>query len=102
MTTKSEILKGTDDFFNGEYEIDQARVVPSAEDLKFGKYGKEIELTMLFIDIKKSTKIADSVRRTTAARMYKSFLWGVTLIARNNDGDLRSFNGDGVLVAFPG
>ena len=76
--------------------------VPDVGDLAFGKSGKEIELAMLFIDIRESTTIVDGFRRVTAARMYKSFLWGVAQIARANSGELRSFNGDGVLMAFSG
>lgn len=57
---------------------------------------------MLFIDIRESTAIVDGFRRVTAAKMYKSFLWGVAKIARSNSGELRSFNGDGVLIAFNG
>jgi len=34
--------------------------------------------------------------------MYKSFLWGIAKIARSNNGELRSFNGDGVLIVFAG
>ena len=102
MTTKDDITKGVDDFFSGDYDITEGRVIPDVDDIALGKIGKEIELAMLFIDISESTKIVDGLRRTTAARMYKSFLWGVSKIARLNDGELRSFNGDGVLVAFIG
>jgi len=102
MATKEEIIKGVDDFFGGDYDITEGRVIPDVADIALGKIGKEIELAMLFIDIRESTKIVDGLRRTTAARMYKSFLWGVSKIARLNDGELRSFNGDGVLVAFIG
>ena len=102
MTTKEDIIKGVDDFFSGNYDVTDGRVIPDVADVPFGKNGKEIELAMLFIDIRESTKIVDGLRRITAARMYKSFLWGVAKIARLNDGELRSFNGDGVLVAFVG
>jgi len=102
MATKEDIIKGVDDFFSGDYDITEGRVIPDVADIALGKIGKEIELAMLFIDIRESTKIVDGLRRTTAARMYKSFLWGVSKIARLNDGELRSFNGDGVLVAFIG
>lgn len=102
MTSKKEIIEGLESFFVGDYEVTDGRVVPDVDDIPFGKYGKEIELAMLFIDIKKSTKIVDALRRTTAARMYKGFLWGVAQIAKANDGELRSFNGDGVLMAFAG
>jgi len=100
--TKEEIIKGVSDFFTGDYDITEGRVIPDVADINLGKIGKEVELAMLFIDIRESTKIVDGLRRTTAARMYKSFLWGVAKIARINDGELRSFNGDGVLAAFIG
>lgn len=102
MATKDELTKGVDDFFGGDYEITEGRVIPDVADVAFGKFGKEIELAMLFVDIRKSTQIVDGLRRTTAARMYKSFLWSVAKIARMNNGELRSFNGDGVLMAFVG
>ena len=96
------MIKGVNAFFDGTYNITEGRVIPDVAALALGKIGKEIELAMLFIDIRESTKIVDGLRRTTAARMYKSFHWGVSKIARLNNGELRSFNGDGVLVAFIG
>lgn len=102
MASKDDIINGVDSFFEGEYTITEGRVIPDVANIAFAKEGTEIELAMLFIDIRESTKIVDSLRRTTAARMYKSFLWGVAKIARMNSGELRSFNGDGVLMAFIG
>lgn len=102
MASKDDLVKGVNDYFSGSYEITEGTAIPNVEDIKLGKFGRELELVMLFIDIRESTKIVDGFRRTTAARMYKSFLWGVTQIARANEGELRSFNGDGVLVAFIG
>lgn len=102
MSLKDDVVSDTDDFFSGTYSITDGREIPDVDDIKFGKFGRQLELAMLFIDIRESTKIVDSFRRTTAARMYKAFLSGVAKIARNYNGELRSFNGDGVLVAFNG
>jgi len=102
MANKQDIIAQVDSFFEGDYEIKEGRTIPDVDDIALGKVGRALELAMLFIDIKESTKIVDSFRRVTAAKMYKSFLWGVAKIARNNGGELRSFNGDGVLVAFAG
>ena len=88
MVSKEEIIKGVEDFFNGDYSITSGYVIPGVDDIPLGKNGREIEV--------------DGLRRTTAAKMYKSFLWGVAQIARLNNGELRSFNGDGVLVVFIG
>lgn len=102
MATADDLTKGVNDFFTGEYTITNTRSVPEVGDLAFGKSGKDIELAMMFIDLRGSTTMVAGIRRVTAARMYKSFLWGVARIARANSGDLRSFNGDGVLIAFSG
>jgi class 3 adenylate cyclase len=102
MPTKSEITQEIDNIFNGDYEVTQGTVIPDVDDIQLGNYGRELELAMMFIDIKESTKIVDGFRRTTAAKMYKAFLWGIAKIARMNNGELRSFNGDGVLIVFIG
>ena len=102
MANKNDLEKDADTYFSGSYDITQGTAIPDVDDIQLGKNGRELDLAMLFIDIRESTKIVDGFRRTTAARMYKSFLSGVAQIARSNDGELRSFNGDGVLVAFIG
>lgn len=102
MVSRSDLEKQVNSYFSGQYTIINGTKIPEVADVPFGKTGKEMELAMLFIDIRESTKIVDGFRRRTAARMYKSFLWGVSKIARDNNGQLRSFNGDGVLVVFSG
>ena len=99
---RDSLISDTEYFFDGDYEVIQGRGVPTAEGISFGRNGKEVELAMLFIDVKESTKIVDAFRLKTAARMYQAFLRGVTLIALKNSGEIRSFNGDGVLVTFYG
>lgn len=101
-TFSDDIEENTDNFFSGSYEVQEARIVPRAADIKFGKHGKQMELAMMFVDIRESTKIVDGFRRTTAARMYKSFLQAVVKIVKKYDGEVKSFNGDGVLAVFGG
>ena len=102
MPNIQQFTDEVNNFFSGDYSITGGTVIPSADQIQFGNVGKEMDLAMLFIDLRESTKIVDSFRRQTAAKMYKSFLWGVAKIARMHDGELRSFNGDGVLVVFAG
>lgn len=102
MALKEDLEKLVDDFFSGQYEVTSGTVIPDVGDIEFGKKGRELDLAMLFIDIRESTKIVDGFRRVTAAKMYKSFLGGVTRIVKANGGQLCSFNGDGVLTAFIG
>ena len=102
MGLKDSVISGVSSFFDGSYQITEGNVIPDLDDIALGKSGRELEMAMLFVDIRESTAIVDGFRRTTAAKMYKSFLWGVTRIARANNGQLLSFNGDGVLVGFIG
>lgn len=102
MTFGESLRSEVADFFSGDFDVVKGIVVPDVEDIRLDNFGRELGLAILFIDIRESTRIVDAFRRTTAARMYKAFLHGVAQIARNNDGELRSFNGDGVLVVFGG
>ena len=102
MIDRAQINEQINSYFDEEYEITEGRVIPNVDDIALINEGTELELAMLFIDINESTKIVDGIRRITAAKMYKSFLWGVAQIAKLNEGELRSFNGDGVLIAFNG
>ncbi len=49
---KDSLISDTNYFFDGDYEVIQGRVIPSADEVTFGRYGKEVELAMLFIDVK--------------------------------------------------
>lgn len=102
MSLKDDISKGVDDYFGGTYSVTNGRSVPSADAVGLGKVGTSIELAMMFVDIRESTKIVDGLRRISAARMYKAFLWSVTKIVKHYGGEVKSFNGDGVLVVFEG
>lgn len=102
MAIEDELHSEVSSYFSGKYEINSGYVIPDVEDIPLGKVGRELDLAMLFVDIRESTKIVDAFRRRTAARMYKAFLYGVTKLARTNNGEIGSFNGDGVLIAFIG
>lgn len=102
MSDKDLFIENVNNIFKEDFEVSNGTVVPNVEDIGLGNEGREIELAMLFIDIRESTKIVDGFRRKTSAKMYKSFLWGIAQIAKKNSGELRSFNGDGVLVVFSG
>ena len=89
MPDKQELTETVNRFFNTKYSVASGKVIPSVTDLPlFINTGRELELAMLFIDIRESTKIIDGFRRTTAAKMYKSFQWGVSKIARDNSAAL--------------
>lgn len=98
----SEATEQVQSFFDEEYQVIAGQVIPSISDLPLDNTGKQIDLCMLFIDLRESTRIGKALKRETIAKMYKSFLWGISKIARENNGEPKSFNGDGVLIVFHG
>lgn len=102
MSLKEDISNKIEDYFDGIYTVTNGRSVPSADNVGLGKVGVSIEIAMMFVDIRESTKIVGGLRRISAARMYKSFLWAVTKIVKHHGGEVKSFNGDGVLAVFEG
>lgn len=103
MGTPEDLLSGVDDIFIGSFEASPGTVIPDVSDITLtANKGRELDLAMLYIDIRKSTTLVAGVRRTTAAKMYKAFLMGAARLATLNSGEIASFNGDGVLMAFAG
>lgn len=102
MLKAKDYIDQVNSIFSKGWQKTQGRVVPTVDSLQFDNSACEMDLAMLFVDIRESTTIVDTFRRETTAKMYKSFLWGVSQLAIRNNGELRSFNGDGVLVVFGG
>jgi len=100
MSLKQELINEVDDLFKGNYVIHTRTKIPDIEDIHLDKHGEELELAMLFIDIRDSTGIINNLGRLITAKIYKSFILGVAKIAKENRGELRGFNGDGILIAF--
>ena len=102
MTRREQLIQEIINIFGTNFSITKGTVVPTLNDVALDNVAKDIEAAILFIDIKGSTHIVNAVQRETAAKLYKAFLKGITRIARYNNGHIRSFNGDGVLVIFAG
>ena len=60
----------------------------------------EIETCVLFIDIRKSTDISQSHRRTTLAKLYSAFVRAMVQAAEYYGGKVRNIIGDRVMVVF--
>lgn len=101
-TSKAELTTMVAGYMAGTYDTVATQTVPLAEDVPLGNKAKLLTATALFIDIRQSSDITNSFRRQTAAKMLKSYFDGAIRIIRHNGGDVRSFNGDGMLALFVG
>ena len=89
------------DYMTGDYEIIETSIIPSPENVAFGKKAYKIPLTAFCIDLRKSTDLLKIHDKETCGKIHKSFLTIATKVIIENGGQLRSFNGDSVLAFFP-
>jgi adenylate cyclase len=71
-------------------------------DIPLGNKAAKLEATALFIDMRQSSNIANAFRLQTAAKMVKGYFDGAIRIIGENGGQVRSFDGDGMLAIFVG
>lgn len=87
-----------------KFTITEVSYIPKLDDSKltFGNTGLKFKGTVVFIDMRGSTKILNSHNKTTVAKLHMSFFHAIVKIANSNDGHVRSFNGDSALIFFHG
>ncbi len=86
------------------YPVQDVSYVPNIDNSKltFGNTGLKFESTVLFIDLRGSTKLLSSHNKSTVAKIHKAYYYTIVKIAKSLGGENRSFNGDSLLVFFPG
>lgn len=95
----------SDDF---EFEVIESSSVPTDSDsnLTFANFDsktkkvKRIKTAILFIDIRKSTKISLKNDEVTMAKLYTSFTRSLIKVAEAHNGYIRNIIGDRLMVAF--
>ena len=100
--------KGIEDkvkeIIDGGFDVTDVTSVPDLEDsrLTFGNKGLRFTATVLYIDMRGSTKILNKHNRTSVAKLHSAYFHTIVTIAKSLGGEVRSFNGDGMLVFFQG
>lgn len=89
------------DYLDGDYEVSETQIVPSVEQVPFGKKAKKMNLCAFCIDLRKSSELLTVHQKQTCGKIHKSFLTVVSKVVIENDGEIRSFNGDGLLAFWP-
>lgn len=87
-----------------DFEVIETTQVPDIDDVRltFGNKGHKFEATTLYIDMRGSTSVLNNHNRTTVAKLHKAYFHTIVTIAKSLGGEVRSFNGDGMLVFFQG
>ncbi|MEE9554205.1 MAG: adenylate/guanylate cyclase domain-containing protein [candidate division Zixibacteria bacterium] len=83
-----------------KYDVSRINRVPTRQDATFGDKASLIQAASLFVDIRKSTALLEKFKKSDVANLLKSFHYICSQVIKKNKGEVRSFNGDGVLALF--
>jgi class 3 adenylate cyclase len=82
------------------WEIVKGQGIP--ESLGLGNKGSRIKATILYADLAESTALVENYTDSTAAEVYKTYLYCAVKIIINNGGYVASFDGDRVMGVYHG
>lgn len=102
MGLKDDIHDKIDEIMKTSYETTNGNKIPDRNSLTFGNTAKKIWVRAMFIDLRNSRELLSENTTLISAKIHKSFLYLVTKCIRNRNGEVRSFNGDGILAFFYG
>lgn len=104
MALKDDIKSKVKTILDQNFVVTDISYIPKIDDTKltFGNTGLKFTGSVLFIDLRGSTKVLNSHNRTTVAKLHMAFFHTIVKIANDNSGHVRSFNGDSALIFFHG
>lgn len=104
MGLKDDIISKAKEIELTTFKVTPITYVPTIDTstLTFGCTGLEFEATVLYIDMRSSTKLLNSHQKRVVAKLHMIYYHAVVKISKANGGEIRSFNGDSLLVFFQG
>ena len=101
---REEIRKKVREIVDTKFQVENVNYVPNIDDKKltFGNKGVQFDATVLFIDLRGSTKLLNKHNKSTVAKIHMAYYHTIIKIAKSLSGEIRSFNGDSLLVFFEG
>lgn len=104
MGLKDDIISKAKEIENSTFSVQSTSIVPTINDsrLTFGCSGLEFEATVLYIDMRGSTEVLNTHRKRIVAKIHMIYYHAIVKIAKQFGGEIRSFNGDSLLVFFEG
>jgi adenylate cyclase len=104
MSRRTEITAKTKEIVDTRFDVTEVNYVPDLENpqLTFGNKGMKFTATVLYIDMRESTSVLNNHNKPVVAKIHMAYFHTILKIAKYYSAEVRSFNGDSVLVFFPG
>ena len=81
-------------------DIELSDTIPTIDDITDSNKVFKGKLSILFVDMSKSTDLTDELKSKKMVKVYRSFIRMVVRAIRYSDGQSRQFAGDGVMGVF--
>ena len=104
MALEEDIIAKAKEIEKEVFQKTEVSTVPTIDDsrLTFGCKGLEFEATVLYIDMRGSTAMLNKHQKRTVAKIHMIYYHTIVKIAKATGGEIRSFNGDSLLVFYQG
>lgn len=103
MASKKTIKEQVEKYLDENFETEDVDEVPSIRDsLRFENHGYIFKACIVFIDLRGSTKLLATHQKKVVAKIHSAYLHVAATIAHESGGNIRSYNGDSILIFFPG
>ena len=104
MSLNDDIIAKAKEIEKATFTVTDITSVPTISDsrLTFGCTGLRFEATVLYIDMRGSTAVLNAHNRKTVAKIHMIYYHTIVKIAKSTGGEIRSFNGDSLLVFYQG
>lgn len=103
-TLLEKIKKKVSDIHNTAYDITPINYIPTIDDSKLPNNNKGLRFNavVLYIDMRKSSELIEEYYKTTVCKFHSAYYYVLVECAGSFNGEIRSFNGDSLLVFFHG
>lgn len=104
IVTKQQLEDKTKSIRDEQFNESEISLIPTLETqgLTFGNSGRYFYATILYIDIRRSSKLLDCHYYANVAKLLTAFYNAIVRVANQDGGEIRSFNGDSLLVFYKG
>jgi len=102
MSLSDDLQKEIAEIFAAQWSKREGQVVPEPKDIALKNDAVELDATVLYADLSKSTALVDSSKAHFAAEVYKAYLHGAAKVIKSENGVITAYDGDRVMAVFIG
>ena len=102
MTLSEDLKSMVNRVMQNQWDVRQANTVPDASNLTLTGQVAKLDATVIYADMRASSKLVDELNQGVAGKVYQAFLFSLASIIKTNGGEITAYDGDRVMGIFIG